>query len=349
MIIPVILCGGSGTRLWPLSSAEHPKQFLALLGNTSLLQSTIQRLEGLDTEAPLLVCNEAHRFIVAEQLRAINVAASKILLEPMGRNTAASVALAALYASRADEKAVLLVLPSDHTITEILLFHEAIKQANVFAEQGHLVTFGIQPSKPETGYGYIRKGKNLHSGAAFEVQSFIEKPDLVTAETFVRSPNYLWNSGMFLFSAKSLLHEMEQYAPDILKACKTAMSTEKEDSDFCRFDADVFSKIPSLSVDYAVMEKTDHAVVVPLNTEWSDIGSWAVLFELKPKDENGNCLEGNVVALSTKNSYLCATHRLLAVAGIEDLIVVETPDAVLVVRKDQAQAVKQLVEDIKTR
>lgn len=345
MIVPVILSGGAGTRLWPLSRELYPKQFLPIAGELSMLQTTLTRLRGLDgLQAPILVCNEQHRFLAAEQLRRLEVIPSAIMLEPIGRNTAPAVAVAALQALSGGLDPFMLVLPADHVIVDDAALRTAIEEALPFAAQGQLVTFGIVPQTPETGYGYI-KAKGAKGGAA--VERFVEKPDLATARSYVASGDYYWNSGMFLFRASRYLEELQRLAPDIAEACRGAFAVAARDLDFLRLPAEQFSACRSDSIDYAVMEKTAAAVVVPLDAGWSDVGSWSALWELAEKDALGNAITGDVLLQATRNSYVHANHRLVATVGVEDLVVVETADAVLVARRDRVQEVKQVVERLK--
>lgn len=342
-LIPVILAGGSGTRLWPLSRQLYPKQFLALFGEKTMLQQTIERLYGLVYDAPILICNEEHRFLAAEQLRQIGIDNATILLEPFPKNTAPAIALAAFAALKMNEEALILVLPADHLVTNIEAFHEAVKHAKSAATDSYLVTFGIVPRKPETGYGYIRRGKQVKE-AVFCVDDFVEKPDEATAQRYLEGGDYYWNSGMFLFKAKAYLDELAQFEPEMLGSCQKALAEGKKDLDFFRIDPEAFASCPANSIDYAVMEKTKKAVVVPLDAGWSDIGSWVSLLEICDKDESGNNIKGDVVALDVKNSLIRSENRLVAVLGVENLIIVETKDAVMVVHKDKVQDIKSLVE-----
>ena len=346
-IQPVILSGGSGTRLWPLSRKMFPKQFINLHGTRTMLQETLCRLDGLDLAAPVVVCNEDHRFIVAEQLRQMEVSRPSILLEPVGRNTAPAIALAALHEQASGgEDTLLLVLSADHVIPDAKAFRAAVEQAVEPARQGRLATFGIVPDKAETGYGYIRKGGEL-SNSIHEIDRFVEKPDQATAEAYLESGDYLWNSGMFLFSAGAFLAELEQYHPEILAATRKAMQQEQRDLDFIRVDEEAFAACPAESIDYAVMEKTDRAVVVPLDAGWNDIGSWSALWDVNDKDGQGNSIHGDVLLVDARNNLAMSESRLLAAVGVDDLIMVETKDAVLVAHKDKSQEVKQIVEQLK--
>ncbi|QJR82516.1 mannose-1-phosphate guanylyltransferase/mannose-6-phosphate isomerase [Alteromonas pelagimontana] len=342
---PVILAGGTGSRLWPKSRAALPKQFLALTSEQTMLQETIGRLKGTGAEEPILICNDAHRFLVAEQLRQQNVKHSGILLEPVGRNTAPAIALAALHAVQGGEDPTLLVLAADHLIKKLPAFHDAIKKAEELANAGYLVTFGIVPDQAHTGYGYIKSGQELENG--FAVQEFVEKPDMATAEQYVASGNYFWNSGMFMFKASRYLEELEKYQPKILSVCKKAIDSESQDLDFIRVDADVFASCPDDSIDYAVMEKTQKAAMVPLDAGWSDVGSWTSLWETSDKDAHGNVVVGDAILENTRNSYINSEERLIAVIGLDDIVVVETKDAVMVAHKDKVQEIKNVVNTLK--
>lgn len=345
-VIPVILSGGAGTRLWPLSREMYPKQLLALASKQTMLQDTAARLAAIaGAVAPIVVCNEAHRFTVAEQLRAVEMQASAILLEPAGRNTAPAVALAALKALDINADATLIVAPADHVIRDVRKFSEAADIAVSLAQQDKLVTFGIVAHAPETGYGYIRRGES--AGPAYPVAQFIEKPPLDLAVQFVATGDYYWNSGMFVFKAARYLSELRNFAPDILEACTAAYHAAKADLDFVRIDKAEFIKCRSESIDYAVMEKTQDALVLPLDVGWSDVGSWSSLFDALPADEEGNVLQGDVLTHDTHDCYVHSTSRLVAAVGMEDHIIVETKDAILVAPKDRVQDVKDLVSKIK--
>lgn len=340
---PVILSGGSGTRLWPLSRELFPKQMLPLCSERSMLQETVARVSGLaEVTTPLILCNEDHRFIVSEQLRQMGRTA-QVVVEPSARNTAAAIAAAALLADADD---VLLVLPSDHAIEDGAAFADAVTRAVSLARQGRLVTFGIVPTRAETGYGYIRRGAALGAGA-FAVDRFVEKPDRATAQSYLDSGEYAWNSGLFVFRAGDVLAEMAAHAPDIVAACRAAVSGASRDADFVRLEATAFAAAPSRSVDYAVMEKTAQAAVVPVEMGWSDIGSWSALAERQTADADGNVLVGDVVAVDSTGNYLRGESRLVAAVGLRDLVVVETADAVLVATKDRVQDVRQVVERLK--
>ncbi|HEX7375099.1 MAG TPA: mannose-1-phosphate guanylyltransferase/mannose-6-phosphate isomerase [Steroidobacteraceae bacterium] len=354
MLIPVILSGGSGTRLWPLSRELYPKQLLPLVGKRTMLQETAARLEGLPGVAgPVVVCNESHRFMVAEQLREIGAVAQAILLEPVGRNTAPAVAVAALTAieqARAadvDADPVLLVLPADHVIRQVPAFQQAVSAGLAAAETGKLVTFGVVPDRPETGYGYIRRAPG--EGPTYPVQRFVEKPDVATAGQYVASGEYYWNSGMFMFRASVYLAELKRHAPAMLVACETTVAAARRDLDFTRLPKEEFSACPSDSVDYAVMEKTELAVVVPLDAGWSDVGSWSALQDALPTDGQGNVVAGDVLTENTHGCYLHSTSRLIGAVGLRDHVVVETKDAVLVAPRDRVQDVKNLVNQLKAQ
>ncbi|MBQ4828182.1 mannose-1-phosphate guanylyltransferase/mannose-6-phosphate isomerase [Alteromonas sp. MMG017] len=343
---PVILAGGTGSRLWPKSRAALPKQFLSLTSANTMLQDTVTRLGDKPTEAPVFICNEAHRFLVAEQLRQKSIIHGGILLEPVGRNTAPAIALAAIHAIKAGEDPTLLVLAADHLIQDNEAFHSAINQAEKLAEKGKLVTFGIVPTKAHTGFGYIKSGSSLEVG--FEVDSFVEKPELSIAKEYISSGNYYWNSGMFMFKASRYLEELEKYSPEILEVCKQAIESETPDLDFIRVDKDIFSNCKDDSIDYAVMEKTTSAAMVPLDAGWSDVGSWTSLWETAKKDENGNATIGDTILENTTNSYVNSEQRLVAVIGLDDVIVVETKDAVMVAHKNDAQSIKNVVSKLKS-
>src|ERR1700691_5999923 len=346
LLIPVILSGGAGTRLWPLSREMYPKQLLALASKQTMLQDTGTRLAGVGgAQPPIVVCNEAHRFIVAEQLRSAGLPAAAILLEPVGRNTAPAVALAALKAQQSDPDAILIIAPADHVIRDVRGFQQAAAVAVALARTGSLVTFGIVAHAPETGYGYIRRGEG--KGPAYPVAQFIEKPPLDVAQQFVASGDYFWNSGMFVFKAERYLAELKRFAPDILQAATEALAKAKVDLDFVRIDKACFEKCRSESIDYAVMEKTRDAVVLPLDAGWSDVGSWSSLFDALPADEEGNVLQGDVVVHDTHDCYVHSTSRLIAAVGMDYHIILATKDAILVAPKERVQDVKELVAKLK--
>ncbi len=344
-LVPVILSGGSGTRLWPLSRSGHPKQFLALDGEHSMLQATWLRLAGAqDVQAPLVVTNEAHRFMVAEQLRQVDCRPQAIVLEPVGRNTAPAIAAAAMQAQADGDDPLLLVLPSDHVVGDVERFRALVAQAMPEAAEGALVTFGIVPDAPETGYGYIKLGKGDGVRA---VDEFVEKPDAATARQYLESGDHVWNSGMFLMRASRYLEELGKYRPDILDACRKAFAGAARDADFLRLDKDAFEACPADSIDYAVMEKTDAARVLPLDVGWNDVGSWAALWQVTAHDDDGNASHGDVLALDCRNSFGWSERRLVAMIGLDDMVVVDTDDAVLVARKDQVQKVRDVVGRLK--
>ena len=348
-LYPVVMAGGSGSRLWPLSRVLYPKQFLCLKGDLTMLQTTICRLNGVECESPVVICNEQHRFIVAEQLRQLNKLTENIILEPAGRNTAPAIALAALAAKRhsPENDPLMLVLAADHVIADEDAFRAAVRNAMPYAEAGKLVTFGIVPDLPETGYGYIRRGEvsaGEQDTVAFEVAQFVEKPNLETAQAYVASGEYYWNSGMFLFRAGRYLEELKKYRPDILDACEKAMSAVDPDLDFIRVDEEAFLACPEESVDYAVMERTADAVVVPMDAGWSDVGSWSSLWEISAHTAEGNVCHGDVINHKTENSYVYAESGLVTTVGVKDLVVVQTKDAVLIADRNAVQDVKKVVE-----
>lgn len=343
-MIPVIMSGGSGTRLWPLSRKNKPKQFLNLFGEQSLFQDTLSRLSGLTSlEEPIIVCNDEHRFMVAEQLQEIGQQTANIILEPCARNTAPAIAIAALQAQSKGEDPVMLVLAADHVIHDCDAFHAAINQAEIAAEQGALVTFGIIPDCPHTGYGYIEA---LDKTTLSKVSAFVEKPTQDVAETYIASGNYYWNSGMFMFKASTVLKELERFAPEMLASCTEAFTASQKDLDFIRLDKKAFSACPSDSMDYAVMEKTDKAIVIPLNAGWSDVGSWSSLWENHDKDQHSNVLVGDVMVENVSNSYIHSEHRLVSVLGVDNIVVVETADAVMIANKEQAENIKIMVNKL---
>ncbi len=349
MLYPVILSGGSGTRLWPLSRAALPKQFLALVTDKTMFQETLLRLQGFpEMAAPLLICNNEHRFLAAEQLREINIQPLSLILEPLGRNTAPAVAVAAFAAQAKDPAATLLVLPADHLIQDTAGFHAAIREAQALAQQDKLVTFGITPDTPATGFGYIERGASLKAASnSFAVARFVEKPSLETARQFLAAGSFFWNSGMFVFKASVYLSELQRLRPDIYAAAQQAWQQSTHDMDFCRLDEVAFTACPSDSIDYAVMERTQAAAMVTVDIGWSDIGSWSSLAEVSKKDDRGNALRGDVFVAETSNSYIRAESRMVAAIGVKDVVIVETADAVLVMHKDFAQDVKQAVEYLK--
>lgn len=351
MIIPVILSGGSGTRLWPLSRALRPKQLLPLVSEGTMIQDTVSRLQGVSELAePIIVCNEEHRFMIAEQMREIDVHPSAIILEPFGRNTAPAVAISAMKAEEADSDVVVLVLPADHVIQNTEAFHKAVSTGYEAAMEGNLVTFGIIPHVAETGYGYIKAGAALSDDdqQVCVVEQFVEKPDKKTAESYLDQGGYYWNSGMFMFKASEYLNELGKFNNEMLSASKKSLENSAADMDFVRLDKESFESCPSDSIDYAVMEKTKKSVVVPVDIGWNDIGSWSALWEVGDSDEQGNVKYGDVYLHDTSNSYIHSENRLVTTVGLKDHIVVETADAVMVAHRDKAQDVKEIVERLKS-
>lgn len=350
MITPIIMAGGSGTRLWPLSRSGYPKQFLPLVGKRTMFQQTIERLSGLSVAPCVFICNEEHRFLVAEQLRQINSKHDGILLEPAGRDTAPAIALAAFQALKDGGDPVLLVLAADHVIKNTEAFYQAVKTAEAHALNDKLVAFGIVATSPETGYGYIKRGAD--AADAFEIDSFVEKPNLKIAQAYVESGEYYWNSGMFMYKASRYLEVLKQHRPEIYAACEQAMNTETPDLDFIRIDEQMFLSCPAESVDYAVMEPAcasgnGDAVVVPLDAGWCDVGSFAALWEVSPLDADGNSFEGDVQSVNTKNTLVRSDGRLVATVGIEDLIIIDTKDSLLIAHKNHTQDVKKIVNELK--
>jgi mannose-1-phosphate guanylyltransferase / mannose-6-phosphate isomerase len=347
-LYPVILSGGSGSRLWPLSREHYPKPLLPLVSDKTLLQQTACRLDSLaDVGDAVYVCNEEHRFLLAEQIAQLGKSPATIILEPTGRNTAPALTLAALYLVKQDPDAMMVVMPADHVMTEPQQFVAAVEQGRDNAEQGALVTFGIVPESPETGYGYIKRDARIEGSTAYAVARFVEKPDRQTAERYLREGDYYWNSGIFLMRADRWLDEISQYHPEILRNCREAMNTGAQDRDFFRVNKQKFNECPSDSIDYAVMEKTERAVVLPISAGWSDIGAWSALWDICPHDDDGNVIQGDVLVEDTYNSFLVAQHRCLAMVGLDNVVVVETADAVLVASKDKAQNVKAIVSRLK--
>ena len=358
-MIPVILSGGSGTRLWPLSRQAYPKQFLALAGEDTMLQATWQRVAELASAAPLVVANEDHRFMVAEQLRQVGCTPAAIVLEPVGRNTAPAIAVAALQATADGADPLLLVLPSDHVIADAAGFRAAVAAATPAAQNGKLVTFGIVPTAAETGYGYIKAASDestptttaqtqgARASAVRQVAGFVEKPDAATAAQYLASGQYFWNSGMFLFKASRYLAELERHAPAMLAACRAAFEGAKRDTDFVRLDKAAFAACPSDSIDYAVMEKTADAAVLPIDVGWNDVGSWSALWEVAQQDGDGNAHHGDVIALDCRDTLAWGDHRLVAMIGLRDIVVVDSDDALLVAHKDHVQEVKEVVARLK--
>ncbi|SFP66838.1 mannose-1-phosphate guanylyltransferase/mannose-1-phosphate guanylyltransferase / mannose-6-phosphate isomerase [Nitrosomonas cryotolerans] len=349
-IHPVILSGGSGTRLWPLSRTVYPKQLLSLIGKETLLQATLARANALsNSQAPILVCNSEHRFLIREQCEGIAISPAAIYLEPVGRNTAPAIALAAFHLADTNENAMMLVLPADHVIDDQASFAEAVETAALTAQDGYLVTFGVVPHTPETGYGYIKAGEAISFATPTalipsRVQSFFEKPDQETAQAYLKEGGYTWNSGMFVFTAKHYLQELQRHRPDIFAAAQKAWQEKITDLGFIRPCKDTFTDCPSDSIDYAVMQVTDRAAVVPAQFGWSDVGSWDSLWQVSTKDENGNIAKGDTYIADTKNSYIRAESRLVSVIGLEGIVVVETADAVLVMHKSKAQQIKGAIQ-----
>ncbi len=349
MIIPVILAGGWGTRLWPMSRALYPKQLIAMYNEHTMIQNTLARLDGLGAVgAPVVVCNEEHRFMTAEQLRVSQCHGFQIILEPCGRNTAPAIGLAALRVMDGEDDTVMLVLPADHVIEDIACFHDVISQGKTLAEQGYLVTFGVVPGSPETGYGYIRKGDAVTDNiTAFSIDRFVEKPDHQTAERYLKSGDYYWNSGMFMFKTSVILAELESWAPDMLNYCKAAIEKGRKDLDFFRIHKESFQAIAGNSIDYAIMEKTDKGVMLPLDAGWNDLGSFDALWQAGKKNGDQNVTSGNVLVHNVKDSYIHAENRLVAAVGMERFVIVETKDAVMVAPRDQVQDVKTIVAQLK--
>lgn len=344
-LTPVIMAGGSGSRLWPLSRKEFPKQFLPLVNQSSMLQNTIERIDGLSYSDPIIICNNDHRFLVAEQLRSIAVNTNGIILEPCARNTAPAIAISALKALELEDDPILLVLAADHTIDCKDAFIKSIEKAIPYAKANKLVTFGVVPTSPETGYGYIECGEALND-SAFEIKSFKEKPVAELAQLYIEDGNFLWNSGIFLFKASVYLRELEIHSQNIYKACKDSYLSSFSDLDFIRLKKTIFEECPSDSIDYAVMEKTKDGVVIPLDVNWSDVGSWSSLWDLSEKDDQHNVLRGDVIAYSTSSSYIHADSALVATIGVEDLVIVQTKDAVLIANRSKCQDVKSIVESL---
>jgi mannose-1-phosphate guanylyltransferase/mannose-6-phosphate isomerase len=348
-ITPVILSGGSGTRLWPLSRKQYPKQYLPLAGDNTMLQETILRLNGLDNLTDsIIICNADHRFLVAEQCQQIGIKNPTILLEPVGRNTAPAIAAAVLQSLKGSDDSTLLVLSADHVIQDIDAFHKAINIASQQAQSGKLVTFGIVPTDANTGYGYIRSSKESDNGV-HRVEEFVEKPNLKTAEFYLEQGSYLWNSGMFMFQARAFIEELSTHAPNIVILVNNAVNNAVQDLDFIRLDRQAFESSPSDSIDYALMEKSDNVVVVPLDAQWNDIGSWSALHDIGTKDTNGNVIKGDVITQDTTNTYINANHHMVATIGVDNLIIVDTPDATFIATQDKAQEVKSIVESLQAK
>lgn len=349
LVLPVILAGGAGTRLWPLSRKYYSKQYLTLDGATTMLQSTVARLGALPCTYPFIICNEETRFLAAEQMRKIGQDKALILLEPAGRNTAPAIALAALEAVANGDDPLLLVMPADQKIKDPEAFLAAVEVALPLASSNHLVTFGITPTHPETGYGYIRSGAAISDSGAYKIDAFAEKPDLATAKNFIATGGHFWNSGIFLFRASLYLAELEAFRPDILEACRAAYAGKERDLHFVRFNEAAFLACPDESIDYAVMEKTSSSVVVPLDAGWSDIGSWSALWDASEKDSNGNCEIGDVLSLNGTGNYINAGSRMVAAVGLENMVVVETKDAVFVAPMDRVGEIKSLIAQMKSQ
>ena len=345
-IIPIILSGGSGTRLWPLSRKQYPKQYLPLAGDNTMLQETILRLNGLDNLVdPIIICNVDHRFLVAEQCQQIGIKNPIILLEPVGRNTAPAIAAAALQSLKETGDVVLLVLSADHVIQDVDAFHKAIDIASQQAQSGKLTTFGIVPTNANTGYGYIKASKDDVNGA-YKVEEFVEKPNLKTAEVYLEQGSYLWNSGMFMFQAHAFIDELTTHSPNIVTSVNNAVNNAVQDLDFIRLEKQAFESSPSDSIDYALMEKSNNVVVVPLDAQWNDIGAWPALYDIGNKDANGNVTKGDVIIQDTTNTYINADHHMVAVIGVDNLIIIDTPDATFIATQDKAQEVKSIVESL---
>lgn len=351
VLIPIILSGGAGTRLWPLSRENHPKQFLPLVSERTMIQETLLRLKGLKLGTPIVSCGEKHRFMVAQQVGEVADVKPTILLEPLAKNTAPAVAAACCAAIKQYKDAVVVVLPSDHVVADVCAFEKAIKVAVDFAMKDNLVTFGIVPTFPATGYGYIKCGKqNLaksEKDEVYELEKFVEKPCLEKAEEYIDSGDYSWNSGMFVFKASTFLDELEKYNPQMASLSIEAFEKAERDADFVRLDKEAFSQIQGDSIDYAVMEKTIKGKVVKLNAGWNDVGSWTALYDISKKDKNLNVIKGDVIALDTTNSYIRGGKRIIATIGLDSIVVVDSGDAVLIAAKDRIQDVKEVVEMIK--
>ncbi|MGB5305692.1 MAG: mannose-1-phosphate guanylyltransferase/mannose-6-phosphate isomerase [Gammaproteobacteria bacterium] len=349
-LFPVILSGGSGSRLWPMSREHYPKPLLPLVSEKSLLQDTTTRLDEIPGIGDVIfVCNEEHRFLVAEQVAQLGKTPKTIMLEPEGRNTAPALTLAALYLVQQDPEAMMVIMPADHVMSDRQAFIEAVQRGISHAAQGELVTFGVVPDRPETGFGYIKRSARLEADGAYSVLEFVEKPDQVTAEQYVNAGDYFWNSGIFLMSAQRWLEEIDRFRPEILRCCRESITRGVQDSDFFRVDRDAFLACPGDSIDYAVMENADRVIVIPVSAGWSDVGAWSALWDLCPHDSNGNVIQGDVITSDTHNAFLFAQHRCVATVGLDDVVVVETADAVLVAHRDKAQDVKNIVSQLKAK
>ena len=349
-IYPVILSGGSGERLWPLSRKSLPKQFLKLCSNHTLIQEVANRVNVLSSSNPLtVICNDDHRFLVTEQLKDIQINNFNLILEPLGRNTAPAIAIAALKLIKDNPDALLLILSADQVIQDQLQFIQSIKESIEFAENGQIVIFGIKPSNPNTNYGYIKTGEVLKEGQIFTVEKFVEKPDLAKARTYFESDNYFWNGGIFLFKANTFLEEMTKYNPEIIDICQKSLENSTEDGNSLKVNKEYFEKCPSISIDYALIEKTDKIVCSILDVGWSDIGSWSSLWEISPKDIEGNVTKGDAFIVSSRNNFIQSTSRLIATAGIDDLVIVETDDAILITKRGKENEIKEIVEELKVK
>ena len=347
-MFPVIMSGGSGSRLWPLSRQQTPKQFLKWDRKNSMFQDALVRLQGLSVEQTIVVCNKDHRFVAAEHLREISITDASILLEPCGRNTAPAITVAALHAMNIDPDAILLVLPADHIIADTHQFQEAILSAEKAAKEGKLVTFGIVPDAPHTGYGYIKSGKKDTFGL-YQVNEFVEKPNKALAETFLQEGNYSWNSGMFIFQAKTFISELNKYEPEIIHNIKKALINAEQNFDFIWLEKESFSNCKNISIDYAVMEHTDRASVLPIDVGWNDIGSWSSYWDVNEKDRDGNILKGDTITVNTSDCLIQSEYKLVATVGVNDLIIVDTKDAVMVASKNNSQSIKDVVEILKSQ
>jgi len=350
-LVPVILSGGSGSRLWPLSRAQRPKQFLSLTGDNSLFQQTLERvcdIEGHQAQlSPIVVANTDHRFLVAEQCRELAIEPMSLILEPVARNTAPAIAVAAMAAMQKADDPVMLVLPSDHTFSDVAAFHSAVGVGLLAAQGGSMVVFGITPTYPETGYGYV-KARKADDHGVHAVEAFVEKPNLELARSYIEQGGYYWNSGMFMFRASVYLQELTRYRPEMVKACQGAWDESTIDLEFVRLNKEAFASSPSDSIDFAVMEKTNKAVVIPLDAGWSDVGAWSAVWQVQDRDTSGNAIKGDVLIESSTNSYVNAQSRMVAIVGMDNVVVVETSDAVLVMNKDRSQDVKKLVDQLKS-